>query len=70
MRGILGIAALLAFLVGWAGAILSMSQVWYMGPIAKRVGEYGADMGNFVGFAFAAVAFPGLRAWELRRFGR
>lgn len=29
-----GIAALVAFLIGWAGAILSMAQVWYTGPIA------------------------------------
>ncbi|KAL8719700.1 MAG: hypothetical protein Q9225_003332 [Loekoesia sp. 1 TL-2023] len=40
-----GIAALMAFLVGWAGAILCMAQVWYIGPIAKLVGEYGADVG-------------------------
>ena len=39
-----GIAALVAFLVGWAGAILCMAQVWYIGPIAKQVGEYGADV--------------------------
>ena len=42
----LGIAALTAFLVGWAGAILCMAQVWYIGPIAKRVGEYGADVSS------------------------
>ncbi len=40
----LGIAATIAFLVGWAGAILCMAQVWYIGPIAKEVGEYGADV--------------------------
>ena len=40
----IGIAALIAFLVGWAGAILCMAQVWYIGPIAKQVGEYGADV--------------------------
>ncbi|KAI4177264.1 MAG: hypothetical protein LQ346_007721 [Caloplaca aetnensis] len=39
-----GIAAFVAFLVGWAGAILCMAQVWYVGPIAKLVGEYGADV--------------------------
>ncbi|KAF2138366.1 uncharacterized protein K452DRAFT_92629 [Aplosporella prunicola CBS 121167] len=66
----LGIAALVAFLVGWAGAILSMAQVWYVGPIAATVGEYGADMGNYVGFAWAALVFPPLRWWELKRFGR
>ncbi|KAF2787725.1 hypothetical protein K505DRAFT_257077 [Melanomma pulvis-pyrius CBS 109.77] len=66
----LGIAALVAFLVGWVGAILCMAQVWYIGPIAKLVGEYGADMGNYVGFAWAAIVFPPLRMWELKRFGR
>ena len=39
-----GIAALVAFLIGWAGAILCMAQVWYIGPIAKLVGDYGADV--------------------------
>ena len=66
----LGIAALLSFLVGWAGAILCMAQVWYIGPIAKLVGDYGADMGNYVGFAFAALLYPPLRWYEKRRVGR
>jgi len=66
----LGIAALIAFLVGWAGAILSMAQVWYIGPIAGLVGDYGADMGNYMGFTWAAVVFPPLRYLELKRFGR
>lgn len=40
----IGIAAFFAFLVGWSGAILCMAQVWYIGPIAKEVGKYGADV--------------------------
>jgi len=40
----LGIAALAAFLVGWAGAVLCMAQVWYIGPIARLVGDFGADV--------------------------
>lgn len=40
----IGIAALITFLVGWVGAILCMAQVWYIGPIAGKVGEYGADV--------------------------
>lgn len=39
-----GLAALVAFLVGWAGAILCMAQKWYTGPIARLVGEFGADV--------------------------
>jgi purine-cytosine permease-like protein len=65
-----GLAALVAFLVGWVGSILSMAQVWYIGPIAAQVGEYGGDMGNYVGFAWAGIVFPGLRWLELRRYGR
>ncbi|KAL8835837.1 MAG: hypothetical protein Q9170_003160 [Blastenia crenularia] len=64
-----GIAALLAFLVGWAGAILCMAQVWYKGPIAGLVGEYGADMGNFVGASWAALVYPPLRWLEIKKFG-
>jgi purine-cytosine permease-like protein len=66
----LGIAAFVAFVVGWIGAILCMAQVWYHGPIATRVGTYGADMGNYIGFAWAAVVYPPLRLWEMKRFGR
>ncbi|KAF2093742.1 putative nucleoside transporter [Rhizodiscina lignyota] len=65
-----GYAALLAFLVGWAGAILSMAQLWYIGPLAAPVGDYGADMGNYVGFAWAALVFPPLRWLELKKFKR
>ncbi|KAL4873302.1 hypothetical protein BDV12DRAFT_100162 [Aspergillus spectabilis] len=66
----IGIAALIAFLVGWAGAILCMAQVWYIGPLAGLVGEYGADMGNYVGFSWAALIYPPLRYLELKWFGR
>ncbi|KAI9367603.1 nucleoside transporter [Aspergillus egyptiacus] len=66
----LGIAALVAFLVGWAGAILCMAQVWYIGPLAGLVGEYGADMGNYVGFSWAAIVYPALRFLELKWVGR
>ena len=30
----IGIAAFTTFLIGWVGAILCMSQVYYTGPIA------------------------------------
>lgn len=66
----LGIAALIAFLVGWAGSILCMAQVWYVGPLAALISEYGGDMGNYVGFAWAGLVFPPLRWLEWRRFGR
>jgi purine-cytosine permease-like protein len=57
-----GIAALVAFLVGWVGAILCMAQVWYIGPIAAQIGEYGGDVSIFVSFPGEADA--NLYSWE------
>ncbi|KAL9595592.1 MAG: hypothetical protein Q9219_006356 [cf. Caloplaca sp. 3 TL-2023] len=67
----LGIAALTAFLAGWAGAIIGMAQTWYTGPVGAKVGGgVGADIGTWLGIAFALVLFPPLRHWELRKYGR
>lgn len=52
----IGLAAFAAFLVGWAGAVICMAQVWYIGPIAKLVGDYGADVG-FCVFCFCSLFF-------------
>ena len=65
-----GIAALIAFLVGWAGAIIGMYQNWYVGPVAMLVGGTGGDIGVWLGIAFTALTYPGLRWLEVRRFGR
>lgn len=43
----IGIAAMIAFLVGWAGAILCMAQLYYIGPIARLVGTHGADVSSW-----------------------
>jgi purine-cytosine permease-like protein len=40
----IGIAGFIAFVVGWVGAILCMAQLWYIGPLAKLVGDWGADV--------------------------
>lgn len=66
----LGLAALAAFLIGWAGSIICMYQIWYVGPIAKMVGEYGADLGIWVGSSWAMIVYPPLRYLELKKFGR
>ncbi|KAL8710762.1 MAG: hypothetical protein Q9220_004780 [cf. Caloplaca sp. 1 TL-2023] len=66
----LGIAALVAFLVGWAGCVIGMSQAWYVGPVAAMVGGVGADIGVWLGCAFTMVIFPPLRYLELKKFGR
>ena len=66
----IGAAALFAWLVGWAGAIIGMDQVWYQGPIASKIGGYGGDIGAWMSIAFACVTYPPLRYLELKKFGR
>ncbi|KAL9079815.1 MAG: hypothetical protein Q9157_001324 [Trypethelium eluteriae] len=65
-----GAAALVAWLVGWAGAIIGMAQVWYTGPVALTIGGTGGDIGAWLSIAFAGVVYPPLRYIEIRRFGR
>ena len=64
----IGYAALLAFLLGWAGAVLGMSELWFVGPLATASG--GADVGMWVGSGFTLISFPLLRWLEVKRFGR
>lgn len=66
----IGVAALGAFLIGWAGAVISMDQVYFIGPVASMVGDYGADMGIFVGASWAFLVFPPFRWMEKRLVGR
>ncbi|CCX31836.1 Similar to Purine-cytosine permease fcyB; acc. no. C8V329 [Pyronema omphalodes CBS 100304] len=63
----LGLAAITAFLIAWMGGILSMYQLWWVGPLGKAA--YG-DIGVPVGVAFAAVVYPPLRWCEVRIFRR
>ena len=73
----LGLAALVAFLIGWVGSILCMAQVWYHGPIAVLVGDYGADVSSTLSYFLSmAVAFRGRDGgvqggkWEAEEEGR
>ncbi|KAH8892671.1 hypothetical protein GQ53DRAFT_862264 [Thozetella sp. PMI_491] len=63
-----GYAALTTFLIGWAGAIVCMSQTYYVGPIAKLAS--GADIGLPVAMALSLLAYPPLRMLELKIVGR
>ncbi len=64
----IGYAALLAFLLGWAGAVLGMSELWFVGPLATV--SDGADVGMWVGCVFALASYPPLRYLEVKKFGR
>ena len=66
----IGAAALIAWLVGWAGAIIGMDQIWYQGPVAVKIGGYGGDIGAWMSIAFACVTYPPLRYLELKKYGR
>lgn len=66
----IGAAALFSWLAGWAGAIIGMSQVWYTGPVALRIGGHGGDIGAWMSIAFVCAVFPPLRYLELKKFGR
>jgi purine-cytosine permease-like protein len=64
----IGYAALVSFLLGWAGAILGMYQVWYTGPLAVISGP--ADVGLWIGTGFTIVSYLPLRWLELKFVGR
>ena len=66
----IGAAALFAWLCGWVGAIIGMSQVWYTGPVALKVGGHGGDIGPWLAIGFAGSIFPPLRVLELSKVGR
>lgn len=66
-----GYAAAVAFCCGAAGAAVGMSQTYWIGPLALKVGgDYGGDIAMWLCIAFSAVLYPPLRYLELKRFGR
>src|SRR3569833_1287387 len=64
----IGIAAFVAFILGWVGAVLGMYQVWVIGPLAQLAG--GSDIGVWVGCGFALISYTPLRWLELKLLGR
>ena len=56
-----GVAGISAFLLPFAVIVPCMSQVWYVGPLAKKV---GGDLGVFVGWGTAFVLYIALRRLE------
>lgn len=66
-----GLAAVFALLCGYlAGGVTGMSQVWYIGPIAKKFGPYGGDVGIFLSGAITLVVYPIGRYFERKYTGR
>ncbi|KAA8647436.1 hypothetical protein EYZ11_004064 [Aspergillus tanneri] len=65
----MGLAAGLSFVVGCLGAVLGMSQSYFIGPIARFV-PGDCDLGMWLAFGWTALGYPGLRWMELRMTGR
>lgn len=67
-----GWAGGLAFAAGIAGCVLGMSETWYVGVLARKIGDpaYGGDIGNELAFAFTLVVYLPARWLEYRRVGR
>lgn len=61
-----GIGAMSAALMAIAPLVLSASQAWYTGPIARHSGDLGFE----IGFAAAALLYIPMRYIELRIFKR
>ena len=66
-----GAAAVFSLLAGYlCGGLMGMAQVWYMGPVSRKFGPYGGDVGFFMTGAIVAVVYPIARHLELRFTGR
>jgi NCS1 nucleoside transporter family len=66
----IGLAALVAFLVGVVGWVLGMVETWFTGPAGKAIGTSGGDLGNELTFVITLVLFVPLRYLELKHFRR
>lgn len=66
----MGLAASASFAVGIVGAVVGMNQTYWRGPIARKIGDNGGDVGFWLCMAFSGVAYPVLRYFELKKFGR
>ncbi|MCJ1310478.1 hypothetical protein MMC25_004142 [Agyrium rufum] len=66
--GVGAVAALLAGLL--AGGVTGMRQTWYVGPIARKFGGGGGDVGEFLTAGFTAFAYLVVRRGEAMLLGR
>lgn len=66
----IGFAAGTAFGLGIIAWVMGMNEIWYIGPLSARIGEYGGDVGNELTFIVTAGSFIPLRYLELRCIGR
>lgn len=67
----LGAAALFSTITGYAaGGVPGMAQSWYVGPIARKFGPEGGDVGLWMTGATTAVVYLATRSIEKHYVGR
>lgn len=66
----LGVAALVAFLSGWAASVLGMCQSFYVGVIANHIGDSGGEVGLEMSVVFTVAFYTPLRYLERKYAGR
>ncbi|PYH91938.1 hypothetical protein BO71DRAFT_384493 [Aspergillus ellipticus CBS 707.79] len=66
----MGFAGLTAFLCGAAGWIVGMDETYYIGALAKKIGEDGGDIANELALVFSGLSYIPLRMLELKYIGR
>jgi len=66
-----GYACCAAIAIAIGGCVPSMSETWYIGPIALAVAKpYGGDLGFEFSAVFTFVSYLILRTCEIKYFGR
>ncbi|CAI4060339.1 hypothetical protein SKDZ_05G1380 [Saccharomyces kudriavzevii ZP591] len=66
----IGIAGIIALIVGAFGVALGMCQTYWVGEISRLIGDYGGDIGFELGLSWAFIAYNIARPLELKYFGR
>ena len=66
----LGIGASVAFILGVVAWCMGMDETWFIGPLAKLIGDAGGDIANEFTFVVTALSYIPARYLELKYFGR
>lgn len=67
----MGLAGLVAFLLGVVGWVIGMVETWYTGPLGALIGSIGGgDIANELAFMFTLVSYIPLRYLERKYIGR
>lgn len=66
----LGIGAAVAFCLGVIAWVMGMDETWFVGPLAKTIGDTGGDVANEFTFVVTALSYAPARYLELKYFGR